>query len=77
MYCDQIRLNLRIAASWVRRSADGFPVTYPAGSGVQLLASLAGRPAEIDRFIGAFAGVVPTAEYFAPETSCAFWAYAG
>ncbi|MCW2907813.1 MAG: NAD(P)/FAD-dependent oxidoreductase [Actinomycetia bacterium] len=32
----------------------------------QLLASLAGRPAEIDRFIGAFSGVVPTAEYFAP-----------
>jgi 2-polyprenyl-6-methoxyphenol hydroxylase-like FAD-dependent oxidoreductase len=33
----------------------------------RLLASLAGRPAEIDRFIGAFAGVVPPAEYFAPR----------
>jgi hypothetical protein len=32
----------------------------------QLLAALDGRPAEIDRFIGAFAGVVPVEEYFAP-----------
>jgi 2-polyprenyl-6-methoxyphenol hydroxylase-like FAD-dependent oxidoreductase len=32
----------------------------------QLLASLVGRPAEINRFIGAFAGVVPVGEYFAP-----------
>jgi hypothetical protein len=31
-----------------------------------LLASIAGRPAESDRFIGAFAGVVPVEEYFAP-----------
>jgi 2-polyprenyl-6-methoxyphenol hydroxylase-like FAD-dependent oxidoreductase len=31
-----------------------------------LLASLAGRPAEIDRFLGAFTGVVPVREYFTP-----------
>ena len=31
-----------------------------------LLASLAGRPAEIDQFLGAFAGVVPIEEYLAP-----------
>jgi hypothetical protein len=32
----------------------------------RLLASLVGRPAEIDRFIGAFAGVIPVEEYFTP-----------
>lgn len=31
-----------------------------------LLASLAGRPAEIDQFLGAFAGLVPTDQYLAP-----------
>lgn len=31
-----------------------------------LLASLAGRPAEIDQFLGAFAGLVPIEEYLAP-----------
>jgi 2-polyprenyl-6-methoxyphenol hydroxylase-like FAD-dependent oxidoreductase len=31
-----------------------------------LLASLAGRPAEIDQFLGAFAGVVPIDRYLAP-----------
>jgi 2-polyprenyl-6-methoxyphenol hydroxylase-like FAD-dependent oxidoreductase len=31
-----------------------------------LLASLAGRQAEIDRFLGAFTGVVPPGEYFTP-----------
>jgi len=31
-----------------------------------LLASLAGRPAEIDRFLGAFSGVIPANRYFAP-----------
>ena len=31
-----------------------------------LLASLAGRPAEIDRFLGAFAGLVPADQYLAP-----------
>jgi 2-polyprenyl-6-methoxyphenol hydroxylase-like FAD-dependent oxidoreductase len=31
-----------------------------------LLASLAGRPAEIDQFLGVFAGVVPIEEYLAP-----------
>jgi flavin-dependent dehydrogenase len=30
----------------------------------QLFASLAGRPAEIDRFLGAFAGITPVDEYF-------------
>jgi hypothetical protein len=33
----------------------------------RLLASLAGRPAETDRFIGAFAGVIPLEEYFTPR----------
>lgn len=32
-----------------------------------LLASLVDRPAEIDRFLGAFAGVVPIDRYFAPS----------
>jgi 2-polyprenyl-6-methoxyphenol hydroxylase-like FAD-dependent oxidoreductase len=31
-----------------------------------LLASLAGRPAEIDQFLGAFAGLVPIDQYLAP-----------
>jgi len=31
-----------------------------------LLGSLAGRPAEVDRFLGAFAGVTPVGEYFTP-----------
>jgi 2-polyprenyl-6-methoxyphenol hydroxylase-like FAD-dependent oxidoreductase len=31
-----------------------------------LLASLAGRPAEIDQFLGAFAGLVPVNKYLAP-----------
>ena len=35
MYWDQILLKARIAVSWVCRSAAGFPVTYPPGSGVQ------------------------------------------
>ena len=35
MYWAQMWLKVRIAASWVRRSAAGFPVTYPPGSGVQ------------------------------------------
>jgi hypothetical protein len=43
----------------------------------QLLASLAGRPAEIDRFIGACAGVVPTAEYFHPGNILRSLAHAG
>jgi hypothetical protein len=32
----------------------------------RLLAALAGRPAEIRRFLGAFAGISPVDEYFAP-----------
>ena len=32
----------------------------------RLLAAIAGRPGEADRFLGAFAGVTPVSEYFAP-----------
>ncbi len=38
----------------------------PRPAGRLLLASLAGRPAEIDQFLGAFAGLVPIEEYLAP-----------
>jgi flavin-dependent dehydrogenase len=38
----------------------------PSQAQRHLLASIAGRPSETDRFIGAFAGVVPVDEYFAP-----------
>jgi 2-polyprenyl-6-methoxyphenol hydroxylase-like FAD-dependent oxidoreductase len=33
----------------------------------QLLASLCGRPAEIDRFLGVFAGVTPIRQYRSPR----------
>jgi hypothetical protein len=32
----------------------------------RLLASIAGRPAETDQFLGAFAGIIPVGDYFAP-----------
>jgi 2-polyprenyl-6-methoxyphenol hydroxylase-like FAD-dependent oxidoreductase len=32
----------------------------------RLLASIAGRPAETDQFLGAFAGIIPVGDYFTP-----------
>jgi hypothetical protein len=39
----------------------------PSPAQRHLLATIAGRPAETDRFLGAFAGVIPVADYFAPS----------
>lgn len=41
----------------------------PSAAERQLLASLVGRPAEIDRFLGAFAGVTPMRRYRTPTTA--------
>jgi hypothetical protein len=41
----------------------------PRRADQQLLASLQGRPAEIDRFLGVFAGVTPIKQYRSPRNA--------
>lgn len=66
-------LDVSLAGYWQRRDKATGPMydftaelaafTAPDPVGTQLVASLAGRQAEIDRFLGVFAGIEPVTEY--------------
>jgi 2-polyprenyl-6-methoxyphenol hydroxylase-like FAD-dependent oxidoreductase len=70
-------LGEALAGYRARRDADALPMyevttdlaSFPAPRVEQrlLYEALAGRPAEIDRFLGVLGGVVPIGEYFAPR----------